>query len=39
LRQFALSAGFGPQLKKRNAEDVFYRDENEVCASVLPIPL
>ncbi|CAM0882055.1 unnamed protein product [Alopecurus aequalis] len=29
LRQFALSAGFGPQLKKRNAEDVFYRDENE----------
>uniref|UniRef100_A0A0E0C5V6 Homeobox domain-containing protein n=1 Tax=Oryza meridionalis TaxID=40149 RepID=A0A0E0C5V6_9ORYZ len=29
LRQFALSAGFGPQLKKRNAEDVYYRDDNE----------
>uniref|UniRef100_A0A0D9V401 Homeobox domain-containing protein n=1 Tax=Leersia perrieri TaxID=77586 RepID=A0A0D9V401_9ORYZ len=29
LRQFALSAGFGPQLKKRNTEDVYYRDDNE----------
>jgi hypothetical protein len=29
LRQFALSAGFGPQLKKRNAE-AFYRNDNEV---------
>ncbi|WOL14533.1 hypothetical protein Cni_G23313 [Canna indica] len=29
LRQFALSAGFGPQLKKRNADHACYRDENE----------
>ncbi|KAG8055907.1 hypothetical protein GUJ93_ZPchr0001g29646 [Zizania palustris] len=29
LRQFALSAGFGPQLKKRNTEDLYYRDDNE----------
>ncbi|KAF0917404.1 hypothetical protein E2562_017855 [Oryza meyeriana var. granulata] len=29
LRQFALSAGLGPQLKKRNAENVYYRDDNE----------
>ncbi|KAL6987580.1 Homeobox-DDT domain protein rlt1 [Sarracenia purpurea var. burkii] len=30
LRQFALSAGFGPQLKKRNVEQAYLRDENEV---------
>ncbi|XWS54133.1 hypothetical protein CRYUN_Cryun10bG0062400 [Craigia yunnanensis] len=29
LRQFALSAGFGPQLKKRNVEQPYLRDENE----------
>ncbi|KAL6848942.1 hypothetical protein ACP4OV_021525 [Aristida adscensionis] len=29
LRQFGLCAGFGPQLKKRNAENVGYRDDNE----------
>uniref|UniRef100_A0A0A9CG49 Uncharacterized protein n=1 Tax=Arundo donax TaxID=35708 RepID=A0A0A9CG49_ARUDO len=29
LRQFALSAGFGPQLKKRNVEDAYYRNDNE----------
>lgn len=29
LRQFALSAGFGPKLKKRSVEQA-YRDENEV---------
>ncbi|XP_072950973.1 homeobox-DDT domain protein RLT2-like isoform X1 [Typha angustifolia] len=29
LRQFALSAGFGPRLKKRNVETVYYRDDNE----------
>ncbi|EEF44370.1 homeobox-DDT domain protein RLT2 isoform X2 [Ricinus communis] len=29
LRQFALSAGFGPQLKKRNVEQAYHRDENE----------
>nr|XP_010924409.1 homeobox-DDT domain protein RLT2 isoform X2 [Elaeis guineensis] len=29
LRQFALSAGFGPQLKKRNVEHVYFRDDNE----------
>ncbi|XP_026420944.1 homeobox-DDT domain protein RLT2-like isoform X1 [Papaver somniferum] len=29
LRQFALSAGFGPQLKKRSLEQSFFRDENE----------
>ncbi|CAL9169362.1 homeobox-DDT domain protein RLT2-like isoform X1 [Musa acuminata AAA Group] len=29
LRQFALSAGFGPQLKKRNVERVHFRNENE----------
>ncbi|KAL6610783.1 hypothetical protein ACP70R_040752 [Stipagrostis hirtigluma subsp. patula] len=29
LRQFGLCAGFGPQLKKRNAENVSYRDDNE----------
>ncbi|XP_017971057.1 PREDICTED: homeobox-DDT domain protein RLT2 isoform X2 [Theobroma cacao] len=29
LRQFALSAGFGPQLKKRNIEQAYLRDENE----------
>jgi len=30
LRQFGLCAGFGPQLKKRNAETVYYREDNEV---------
>ncbi|KAL6615773.1 hypothetical protein ACP70R_038043 [Stipagrostis hirtigluma subsp. patula] len=29
LRQFALSAGFGPQLKKRSVEDAYYRNDNE----------
>ncbi|MQL80851.1 hypothetical protein Taro_013301 [Colocasia esculenta] len=29
LRQFALSAGFGPQLKKRNVERAYLRDDNE----------
>ncbi|XP_074564481.1 homeobox-DDT domain protein RLT2 [Curcuma longa] len=29
LRQFALSAGFGPQLKKKNVEHTYLRDENE----------
>ncbi|XP_068664587.1 homeobox-DDT domain protein RLT2-like [Aristolochia californica] len=29
LRQFALSAGFGPQLKKRSVERVYFRDDNE----------
>lgn len=29
LRQFGLSAGFGPQLKKRNVEDSYYRNDNE----------
>ncbi|XP_008811888.2 homeobox-DDT domain protein RLT2-like isoform X2 [Phoenix dactylifera] len=29
LRQFALSSGFGPQLKKRNVERVYFRDDNE----------
>ncbi|XP_009406256.2 homeobox-DDT domain protein RLT2 [Musa acuminata AAA Group] len=29
LRQFALAAGFGPQLKKRNVDRVYSRDENE----------
>ncbi|MCL7040386.1 hypothetical protein MKW94_028561, partial [Papaver nudicaule] len=29
LRQFALSAGFGPQLKKRSLEQSFFRDDNE----------
>ncbi|XP_062105928.1 homeobox-DDT domain protein RLT2 isoform X2 [Humulus lupulus] len=29
LRQFALSAGFGPQLKKRNAESSYHRDNYE----------
>ncbi|XP_010919381.1 homeobox-DDT domain protein RLT2 isoform X1 [Elaeis guineensis] len=29
LRQFALSAGFGPQLKKRNMERAYFRDDNE----------
>ncbi|GMP67388.1 hypothetical protein CsSME_00027390 [Camellia sinensis var. sinensis] len=30
LRQFALSAGFGPKLKKRSIEQAYLRDENEV---------
>lgn len=30
LRQFALSAGFGPKLKKRSVEQAYLRDENEV---------
>ena len=30
LRQFGLSAGFGPQLKKRNDEHAYLRDDNEV---------
>ena len=30
LRQFALAAGFGPKLKKRNVEQGFSREENEV---------
>lgn len=30
LRQFALSAGFGPQLKKRNFVPAFFRDDDEV---------
>ena len=30
LRQFALSAGFGPKLKKRNVEETYLRDDNEV---------
>ncbi|CAK9144878.1 unnamed protein product [Ilex paraguariensis] len=30
LRQFALSAGFGPKLKKRSIEQSYLRDENEV---------
>ncbi|KAK9085386.1 hypothetical protein Sjap_025797 [Stephania japonica] len=29
LRQFALSAGYGPQLKKRNLERAYLRDDNE----------
>ncbi|KAL8151093.1 hypothetical protein V2J09_020901 [Rumex salicifolius] len=29
LRQFALSAGFGPKLKKRNIEPVYMCDDNE----------
>lgn len=29
LRQFALSAGFGPKLKKRNVEQSYSREENE----------
>ncbi|XP_059452338.1 homeobox-DDT domain protein RLT2 isoform X1 [Corylus avellana] len=29
LRQFALSAGFGPQLKRRNIEQTYNRDDNE----------
>ncbi|CAL9122130.1 unnamed protein product [Musa textilis] len=29
LRQVALAAGFGPQLKKRNVERLYSRDENE----------
>ncbi|KAL9380337.1 hypothetical protein Peur_025994 [Populus x canadensis] len=29
LRQFGLSAGFGPQLKKRNVEQAYLRDDNE----------
>lgn len=29
LRQFALSAGFGPKLKKRNVEQAYTREENE----------
>ncbi|RVW46790.1 Homeobox-DDT domain protein RLT2 [Vitis vinifera] len=29
LRQFALSAGFGPKLKKRNVEETYLRDDNE----------
>ncbi|KAA8526340.1 hypothetical protein F0562_008457 [Nyssa sinensis] len=29
LRQFALSAGFGPKLKKRCIEQAYLRDENE----------
>ncbi|GAB2274768.1 hypothetical protein Dimus_009541 [Dionaea muscipula] len=29
LRQFALSAGFGPKLKKRNIEPAYVRDDNE----------
>ncbi|KAJ6850982.1 homeobox-DDT domain protein RLT2 isoform X2 [Iris pallida] len=29
LRQFAISAGFGPQLKKRNVERADYHDDNE----------
>lgn len=30
LRQFALSAGFGPKLRKRNVERTYFLDENEV---------
>ncbi|KAK1566908.1 hypothetical protein Q3G72_005921 [Acer saccharum] len=29
LRQLALSAGFGPQLKKRNIEQAYHHDDNE----------
>ncbi|KAH7686073.1 WHIM1 domain-containing protein [Dioscorea alata] len=29
LRQFALSAGFGPKLKKRNVEHAYFRDDHE----------
>ncbi|XP_058100582.1 homeobox-DDT domain protein RLT2-like isoform X2 [Magnolia sinica] len=29
LRQFALSAGFGPQLKKRSVPRAYFRDDNE----------
>uniref|UniRef100_A0A803N1P7 Homeobox-DDT domain protein RLT2 n=1 Tax=Chenopodium quinoa TaxID=63459 RepID=A0A803N1P7_CHEQI len=29
LRQFSLSAGFGPKLKKRNVEQAYSREENE----------
>ncbi|XAR72605.1 hypothetical protein NMG60_11019310 [Bertholletia excelsa] len=29
LRQFALSAGLGPKLKKRNVEQTYLRDDNE----------
>ncbi|KAJ6908688.1 homeobox-DDT domain protein RLT2-like isoform X1 [Populus alba x Populus x berolinensis] len=29
LRQFGLSAGFGPQLKKRNVDQAYLRDDNE----------
>ncbi|KAJ0985990.1 hypothetical protein J5N97_004346 [Dioscorea zingiberensis] len=29
LRQFALSAGFGPKLKKRNVDHTYFLDENE----------
>lgn len=35
LRQFALSAGFGPQLNKRNIEKMYPHDNNEVCFSFL----
>lgn len=30
LREFALSAGFGPQLKRKNIEQTYLRDDNEV---------
>lgn len=30
LRQFALSAGFGPKLKKKNVEHAYFRDDHEV---------
>lgn len=30
LRQFALSAGFGPELKKRSSESACSSDENKV---------
>ena len=30
LRQFALSAGFGPQVKRRNVAAPYLRDDNEV---------
>ncbi|XP_030929199.1 homeobox-DDT domain protein RLT2-like isoform X3 [Quercus lobata] len=29
LREFALSAGFGPQLKRKNIEQTYLRDDNE----------
>jgi len=32
LRQFGLSAGFGPQMKKRNVDQAYLRDDNEVVA-------
>ncbi|KAF8413823.1 hypothetical protein HHK36_001817 [Tetracentron sinense] len=37
LRQFALSAGFGPQLKKRNTGRTYFRDDNEFLLVSVPL--